>query len=322
MKWTSTRIPVLIGPKIPRRDRIDTRDRYCRAILTLFKPWFTANDLCKLDQSWIEALNDYENKIDNATRAIINNIEALHECESDREKYLMQIIDQETTDDNTLNNNEDILRYIGEFMDMDNEGNTDLLRFIDDIDESFNGLRKNDSKNNVENQYIDNALKAVLKTKRFFPKTNVTNKNSNGIRHISSNHSNQDENSSKYYIPLNSRMDKSIQSKWLQQMKYEKNKAREMIMRSNYDECDGINNNNIGFKTIDMKDVKMKTHAIGNENDFITSNVSFFTKQMTDEIEKVSIEFKLNEDQFRAFSIIVNHMNDESHLKKGKIRFY
>lgn len=34
----SEAIPVLIGPQIPRKDRELTRERYCRGILTLFKP--------------------------------------------------------------------------------------------------------------------------------------------------------------------------------------------------------------------------------------------------------------------------------------------
>ncbi|CAF1235501.1 unnamed protein product [Rotaria sp. Silwood1] len=32
-------VPVLTGPQIPRREREETHERYCRALLTLFMPW-------------------------------------------------------------------------------------------------------------------------------------------------------------------------------------------------------------------------------------------------------------------------------------------
>ena len=38
-------IPVPIGPGIPRRDRDNAKDHYCRLMLILFKPWRHAKDL-------------------------------------------------------------------------------------------------------------------------------------------------------------------------------------------------------------------------------------------------------------------------------------
>ena len=49
-------MPVLYGPQIPRQDRDDTRERYCRALFTLFVPWRTVADLCDVNQTWEEAL--------------------------------------------------------------------------------------------------------------------------------------------------------------------------------------------------------------------------------------------------------------------------
>ncbi|CAF1235715.1 unnamed protein product [Didymodactylos carnosus] len=48
---TDTVVPVLIGPQIPRKDREDTKERYARAILTLFLPWRSVDDLCQADQA-------------------------------------------------------------------------------------------------------------------------------------------------------------------------------------------------------------------------------------------------------------------------------
>ena len=41
MKYSESHVPILYGPQIPRQDRADTRERYCRALLTLFIPWGT-----------------------------------------------------------------------------------------------------------------------------------------------------------------------------------------------------------------------------------------------------------------------------------------
>ncbi|CAF1614641.1 unnamed protein product [Rotaria sp. Silwood1] len=51
MKWTKPRVPVLIGPMIPRRERDETKERYYRAILTLFVPWRTITDLCDVTET-------------------------------------------------------------------------------------------------------------------------------------------------------------------------------------------------------------------------------------------------------------------------------
>ena len=55
MKYNEPHIPILYGPQIPRQDRDDTRERYCRAILTLFVPWRTVIDLCDIHQTWEKA---------------------------------------------------------------------------------------------------------------------------------------------------------------------------------------------------------------------------------------------------------------------------
>jgi hypothetical protein len=85
-------VPVLLGPQIPRRDREDTHDRYCRALLTLFVPWRSINDLCILAESWSEALKARKHLISDDALRIIENIQLLHECKNDRDQHLLQII--------------------------------------------------------------------------------------------------------------------------------------------------------------------------------------------------------------------------------------
>lgn len=88
-------IPDLIGPQIPRRDREETRERYCRAIVTLFVPWRSFIDLCSPDESWTEAWTKHQAYISGSEcEDIIENIELLHECKEHRNEHLTQVIEQ------------------------------------------------------------------------------------------------------------------------------------------------------------------------------------------------------------------------------------
>jgi hypothetical protein len=51
MAYSQPHVPILYGPQIPRRDRDDTRERYNRALLTLFVPWRAVADLCDINQT-------------------------------------------------------------------------------------------------------------------------------------------------------------------------------------------------------------------------------------------------------------------------------
>ncbi|KAJ7467251.1 hypothetical protein B0H11DRAFT_1921521 [Mycena galericulata] len=43
----SRKVPVPLGPAMPRRDMDDLKQKYSRLMLILFKPWHHAQDLCK-----------------------------------------------------------------------------------------------------------------------------------------------------------------------------------------------------------------------------------------------------------------------------------
>ena len=74
MEHSDPQVPVLFGPQIPRKDREDTRERYCRALLTLFVPWRTVRDLCDIDQTWEDALKSRQSLIAPHSWKIIENI--------------------------------------------------------------------------------------------------------------------------------------------------------------------------------------------------------------------------------------------------------
>ena len=102
MEHSEPQVPVLFGPQIPRKDREDTRERYCRALLTLFLPWRTAYDLCDIDQTWENALKVRQSRIAPHSWKIIENIQLLHECRKDRNEHLLQVIAESQTENDVV----------------------------------------------------------------------------------------------------------------------------------------------------------------------------------------------------------------------------
>ncbi|KAJ3905608.1 hypothetical protein F5879DRAFT_763988, partial [Lentinula edodes] len=81
------KIPVPIGPAIPRRDRTDIRPRYCRLMLMLFKPWRTGLDLRTPFQSWEDAFDVFLHSCPDTVKAILENMQILHECRDSRDDH-------------------------------------------------------------------------------------------------------------------------------------------------------------------------------------------------------------------------------------------
>ena len=92
IKRTTPVVLVLLGPQIPRREREETCERYCRAILALFVPWRSFHDLCELNQTRSEALEVRKPMISSSSLKIIENIQLMHECKCDRDKHLHQVL--------------------------------------------------------------------------------------------------------------------------------------------------------------------------------------------------------------------------------------
>ena len=83
---------MLVCPQIPRQDREETRERYSRTIATLFIPWRSVRDFCDVNQSWSDALSTRQQNISRQSQKIIENTQLLHECKTDRDAHLQQII--------------------------------------------------------------------------------------------------------------------------------------------------------------------------------------------------------------------------------------
>jgi hypothetical protein len=166
IEHSQSRIPVLYGPQIPRRDRDDTQERYSRALLTLFVPWRTVSDLCNSGQTWQDALQAAQALISTNSRKIIENIQLLHECKKDRDEHLLQVIAEAQADNGSI----DLMvlpanpAIHGEYDDLDNSD--ELLELLGGLDE-YTTAAANASKKSTENVYIEETIEAVENVGRF-----------------------------------------------------------------------------------------------------------------------------------------------------------
>ncbi|KAG2127794.1 hypothetical protein BD769DRAFT_1294014, partial [Suillus cothurnatus] len=80
-------IPVPIGPSLPRRDRLEVRERYCRVMLILFKPWISVDDLRSEFESWSDAFENFIKRCGPNKLFIMKNMQILHECKDSRDDH-------------------------------------------------------------------------------------------------------------------------------------------------------------------------------------------------------------------------------------------
>lgn len=160
VKRTRPVIPVLLGPPVPRRDREDTRQRYCRSILTLFFPWRTIQNLCSVDQTWEQAFESRQSLITSESWKIINNIQLLQECKKDRDEHLQQVIEAAQT--STLNDN---LCSTCDGSDSDNEDN-EVLNVLEILDVAEIPTW-NEVEGKTEQIYFEKVMKAVDQANQF-----------------------------------------------------------------------------------------------------------------------------------------------------------
>lgn len=73
------RVPVPLGPTLPRRDREEDLARYSRLMLILFKPWREAGDLKEKYGSWSEAFQAFQQTCPQWKRSIMDNMQMQHE---------------------------------------------------------------------------------------------------------------------------------------------------------------------------------------------------------------------------------------------------
>ncbi|CAF1138381.1 unnamed protein product [Didymodactylos carnosus] len=302
-------VPVLIGSKIPRKDKEETNERYARCLLALFVPWRKVEDLCEVHQTWDQALELYKHLITSESRRIIQNIQLLHECKEDRDAHLLQVIqDSNTRQDSNI---EPILtcRNVDQDEDIDDSENLlQLLDYYNNVNKLFqlNQIRKSTS------VYVNQAVGAVIATKRF---PNVTNK-ANLLNESSItpqfNHTNPNAHCTEPIVtPMTTKL-AQLNKKWQQDLKRAKQKVRERIL----------------YGDADVNDIDDSSAAINLHIDLIVSHYDAQDNVSTELVRQVSVsslkaqqeyvsktQYCLDTEQHRAFMIITQHLEGKSHLR-------
>ncbi|CAF4785812.1 unnamed protein product [Rotaria sp. Silwood1] len=228
MKYSERHVPILYGPQIPQQDRDDTRERYSRAILTLFVPWRTVIDLCSANQTWEDAFKSRQIRISIHSWKIIENIQLLHECKKDRDEHLLQVITEAQTHNDTIN---PVLLPANQHIDgeYDMDDSEDLLELIGNIDEYTTAV-VNATKRSTEDKYIEETIEAVENVGRF----------SYINTHCQSSLNEFIDTSNQQLVPFVSVAPNLVRLniKWQEQLKAEKERVRRSLITGNYDKAD------------------------------------------------------------------------------------
>lgn len=161
LKTRTFKTPVLIGPQIPNKNRKETKERYCRAILTLFYPWRHIDDLIKSNQNWESALNEKFNEIPQPLKQKIENIQLLHESKLIKDNLIKQNI---VSDLESITLHDKLERTQLYENSNDNEDYEDI--FVDYLNNNTNLDDQSNAKNKL-NQYILDANTATAKVLKF-----------------------------------------------------------------------------------------------------------------------------------------------------------
>ncbi|CAF4825239.1 unnamed protein product, partial [Rotaria socialis] len=308
MKYSESHVPVLYGPQIPRQDRDDTRERYCRAILTLFVPWRTVTDICDIGQTWEDAFKSRQHLILRHSWTIIENIQLLHECKKDRDDHLLQVIAEAQTDNSLV---DPVLiptnQVDGEYGTDDSD---DLLELLGNLDENTVAML-NATKNSTENRYIEETIEAVKNVGRF---NSVNTYDQYSLNEPS-------DRIDQSLVPFISATPNLVRlnAKWQEQLKTEKEQIRRGLITGNFDKDDD------GMLNLDAARSAVATVVTLNNmniNTKICENYGsipavILVKANSCTQKSVADEFTLNREQRAAFMIITGHLDGDSRCRTG-----
>ena len=327
MEHSEPQLPVLFGPQVPRKDRDDTRERYCRALLTLFVPWRAVHDLCDIDQTWEDAFPSRQSLIAPHSWKTIENIQLLHECKKDRDEHLLQVIaeaqtegdgvDPELLPENPTSHGEDNL-----------EDPEELLELIGQLDERT--LIAASAKDSSEGRYVQETIQAVERVGRFTEKTSehlrisVSPVNIGDIAFLVGNSSVHDR--SPYltstdmipFVPVNSKL-LQLNATWKDQLKRERDRARQSLITGNHAQGkDALSSDALKDTAVAV----ISSEAIDPEDADHFSTMSpliSITTQFPSQ-KAIADEFTLNREQRAAFMIITSHLDGDARCHSGRSR--
>ncbi|CAF0766459.1 unnamed protein product [Adineta steineri] len=297
-------VPVLLGPPIPRRDREDTRERYCRSVLTLFFPWRSFQNVCDVDQTWEQAFEIRHERITSESRKIIDNIQLLQECKNDRDEHLQQVIEAAQTEivnDPIYPNRND--------SDSDDENN-EILDLLENIDMSeIPALREPGGK--PEQIYFEKIVRAVDQTNRF---ASIHRTGSTKSLTYATKLSESISIDERYLVPATTELIQ-LNNKWQRQIKDEKERRRKACMiastENTFREQDNIDENQ-NFGGIDPGISSNFDNNDQSLNSICIPPVTKTTLPSDTSRNDIAQRFTLNKNQKAAFMIVTGHLDGMS----------
>lgn len=321
-------VPVLLGPPIPRRDREDTKERYCRSVLTLFTPWRSVTDLCNPGQRWEEALETRRLRITPESQKTIDNIQLLQECKNDRDEHLQQVIEATQTE---IVDDRVTMSHHTDFSDDENDEVLDMLEAIDI--EGIPAMRNLGNKS--EQAYFEATVSAVNQANRF-PSikgrcqwtrdkfsfiTSCTGFHSGSINRlidsvVSDKHTNHGR---KYLVPATVELILS-NNQWQRRIREEKEQKRKAFMmigmENEYaEQTDKIENQ------VDMDVDNVLSSVRPNDEESLNFKHILSVAKVTVPVEytkeHIAEKFTLNQNQKAAYMIITGHLDGLDKLNEG-----
>jgi hypothetical protein len=332
IKRTKSVVPVLLGSPIPRRDRDDMRERYCRSILTLFVPWRSVHDVCDVDQTWEQAFEIRHPNIAPESQKFIENIQLLQECKKDRDDHLQQVIEAVQTE--TIDHHAYPSR-VDDDSDEENDEILDMLASID-MDEvlSFGeiGIKP-------EERYFQKTLQAVAQANRFayikskrvlflkmfcqlFLSIDSNSERTKRLMYIRSSNE-RISHDHEYLIPVTNDL-LQLNKKWQRKIKEEKERRRNTCI--NEEDGSGLTEQNGAEE--DQLVSAVGTSTLLDNDDYGTSS-NFISIQPVATVsvpsgpsrEQIAEQFTLNKNQKAAFMIITGHLDGLDELNAaGRIQ--
>ncbi|CAF4213337.1 unnamed protein product, partial [Rotaria magnacalcarata] len=310
LKYSNPHVPILYGPQIPRRDRDETRERYSRALLTLFVPCRTVADLCDCNQTWEDALKSRQHLISTHSWKIIENIHLLHECKKDRDEHLLQVIAESQVENDAI---DPVLLPANQGVDgeYDIDDSDQLLELLGNLDE-YTTTTANANKSQQKINIFKKLSKQSKTIENDDIKFIIASQQSSFNEFIFINLANRQ------FVPFVSATPDLVQlnKKWQEQLKTEGERVRRSLITGNCDRMDD---------TLDLNAAKDAVITMVNSNTYkknifenygsILPVVSITTNFPIQ--KSIADEFTLNRKQRTAFMIITSHLDGDSRCRTG-----
>ena len=145
-------VPVPIGPALPRHEE-DTRARYSRLMLMLFKPWRVVSDLRDAPSAWETVLGTYLHGMNRSHRKIMENMQVLHECKDSRDDHM-----QTRTRHRAKGHGESVFGRESEEEGIEDVDMSEVLEHLEDIDRM--SLKKQDGTTHETQECLSELTKA------------------------------------------------------------------------------------------------------------------------------------------------------------------